>query len=315
MNNGTDTELFELPHYYYSQEDDNDCLGCSDSDFKLYRKIKRFGFEFCFYRCLSCGIIKQLPMPNEQFFTWFFNSDIFFSAKASDSNEIWGFYDYFNDESSRLKTSRHRYNKLSRALKWDKKSISLMKVGPSTGTFLHVAQLAGHHVRGCDVSDRFAKYAMDNYQVEIDIGRYEKLGYQDQQFDAIMLLNVIENIPNLPQFMASISRTLRVGGHFVLNHVEMEANFIEKLQGDKYFIYRPPICYAFRGSNLNTLMSSYGFKLVAKKRDIRFMHLEKITTLLRWPWALKLSKALNIERINFPIWAYPSWISIYERTD
>jgi len=189
-----------------------------------------------------------------------------------------------------------------------------MKIGPSTGTFLYAAQLAGHEVRGCDVSDRFAKYAMDNYLVTIDIGRYEKLRYQDHQFDAIMLLNVIENIPNLPEFIASISRTLKVGGHLVLNHVEMKVNSIEKVQGNKYFIYRPPICYAFESDHITHLLGEHGFKFMAKKRDIRFMHLEKITTLLRWRWALKLAKALGIARINFPIWAYPSWISVYERT-
>jgi len=315
MNSGTSAEIPKLPDYYYSHKNASECVGCGNPDFKKHREIKHFGFEFVFHRCDNCGVIKQIPMPNEAFFDWFFNSDLFFSAKSSDSNEIWGFYDYFKDESSRLKTSRYRHKKLSKVLGWDKRNISLMKIGPSTGTFLHAAQQAGHEVRGCDVSDRFAGYAMDNYHVKIDIGRYENLGYQNEQFDAIMLLNVIENVPNLSAFIASIRRTLKIGGHFVLNHVEMKGNLIEKLQGDKYFIYRPPICYVFKGDNLNHVLSSRGFKLVTKKRDIRFMHLEKITTLLRWRWALKLAQALGIARMEFPIWAYPSWISVYERTE
>jgi SAM-dependent methyltransferase len=316
ISGGHQIDSTNIPEDYYDHADGiNRCLVCEQPEFDLHREIKHFGFPFSFYRCRNCGLIKQAPMPNAKFFEWFFNSELFFSAKGSDSEEIWGFYDYFKDESSRLLTSKRRFKSLSKEIGWSDKKISLMKIGPSTGTFLHVAQQAGHNVRGCDISDRFAQYARKTYDVKIDIGRYEYFDYKDQQFDAIMLLNVVENVPNLAEFISAIRRTLKIGGHFILNHVEMKNNIIERLQGEKYFIYRPPICYAFEGNTLNHLMQNNGFKLVTKKRDIRYLHLEKITTLLRWRFALKLTKALRISRINFPIWAYPSWISIYERID
>lgn len=315
MSSGISAAAPNLPDYYFNQDDHTQCVVCGNPDFKLHREIKHFDFEFAFYRCANCEVIKQIPMPNEKFFSWFFNSDLFLSAKGSNSQEIWGFYDYFKDESSRLKTSKHRYRKLSITLGWDKQKISLMKIGPSTGTFLHAAQLEGHEVRGCDISDRFANFAMDRYQVKIDIGRYEELGYPDEEFDVIMLLNVIENVPNLSAFIADIRRTVRVGGHLVLNHVEMKWNLVEKLQGSKYFIYRPPICYAFESVTLVKLLADYGFRFKTKTRDIRYMHLEKISTLLRWKWALKLANLLGIANINFPIWAYPSWMSIYQRVE
>ncbi|ARN73871.1 hypothetical protein BST96_06940 [Oceanicoccus sagamiensis] len=253
-------------------------------------------------------------MPNQQFFEWFFNSDLFFSAKGSSSDEIWGFYDYFKDEKSRLITSARRYKKLAKLLDWGSPK-SIMKIGPSTGTFLHAANQAGHTVRGCDVSNNFAQYALDNYDITIDQGRFEKMNYAPEQYDALLLLNVVENVPNLNEFFEAIQQSIKIGGHFIVNHVEMKNNMIERFQKDKYFIYRPPICYAFEGDTLDKLMAKHGFQFKTKIRDVRYLHLEKITTLLRWKWALKLSKLLGISRLHFPIWAYPSWISVYTRVE
>lgn len=304
----------DVPRHYYDEADnETTCLICDNAQFEIFRKPDHFGLAVDFYRCSGCGLVKQAPMPNEGFFEWFFNSDLFFSSKKTDTDEIWGFYDYFKDESCRLRTSKRRFRLLSKLLNWNDSKRDFMKIGPSTGTFLHVANQAGHHAIGCDVSDRFVGYAKENYDVRIDHGRFEKMGYAENSFDAVMMFNVVENIPNLHEVLDSIASTVKPGGHFVVNHVEMKGNLIERFQKDKYFIYRPPICYAFERDTLDRLMAAKGFVPQKRFRDIRFMHLEKITTLLRWRWALKLSQWLRISRIEFPIWGYPSWITVYRR--
>lgn len=297
--------------YYDSDDGTNRCPACHEPRFSLLHRIEHFGFPFEFHRC-ACGLIKQAPMPNEDFFEWFFNSELFFSAKKTDSDEIWGFYDYFKDESSRLKTARRRFRRLSRLLPWGKPR-RIMKIGPSTGTFLYTAAQAGHDAIGCDVSDRFVQFAQDHYGVRIDHGRFERLGYADEEFDAILLFNVIENVPNIDEFLAAVARTLKPGGHFILNHVEMRRNLLARLQRDKYFLFRPPICYAFEDAALQQLLSAHGLVLRHRFLDIRYLHLEKISTLLRWRWLLRLAEHTGTARLEFPIWAYPSRISIFER--
>ena len=297
---------------YYDHEDGIDrCPACRHPRFERRHRIERFGFPFEFYRC-ACGLMKQIPMPNESFFAWFFNSEIFFSSNESQADEIWGFYDYFKDESGRLKTSIRRLRIFSKILNWVAPR-EIMKIGPSTGTFLHVAQQAGHRVRGCDISDRFARYAKDSYGVEIDIGRYEQLDYESQRFDDLLLLNVIENVPNLEEFLSAIQRTVKIGGNLILNHVEMSGNALAKLQGSNYFLFRPPVCYCFEGPALRALLSRYGFEIQFQLRDIRYMHIEKMATLLRWRRVLQVARLIGIDRIDIPIWAYPSWISIARR--
>ena len=302
----------ELPKEYYDQEDgDNTCFLCNKPNYTKKFHITHYDFPFTFKTC-QCGIEKQIPMPNEKFFNWFFNSDVFYSSKNTKKERVWGFYDYFKDESSRMATSKRRYQVLKKYFS-TARTLNIMKIGPSTGTFLYVANNHGHNAIGCDISKEFTDYAMKNYNVRIDNGRFEHMNYEQNQFDIIMLFNVIENIPNQDEFYKEVSRTLKKGGYFIFNFVNMKNNIIAKVQGSKYFIYRPPICYSFTLDNINRIMTKYEFKIVDNKPDIRFMHAEKIFTLLHWKWLLPIIKTLKIDKINFPIYAYPSRIIVAQK--
>jgi SAM-dependent methyltransferase len=188
-----------------------------------------------------------------------------------------------------------------------------MKIGPATGTFLHVAQQHGHRVRGCDVSGQFRAYAMEHYGVEIDHGRFERQPYADGQFDAILLLNVIENVPNQVELLQAIQRTLKPGGYFILNFVDMRRNLIAARQGSRYFLFRPPVCYAYPMPVMRRILDRFGFEVVEMRRDRRVLNVEKMVTLLGWKWALKLARALRVNRWAVAVWAYPSWIVVARR--
>lgn len=296
----------------YDQEDsDNVCFLCGNPRYEPLFEPRHFGFPIRFQRC-ACGLVKQTPMPNRRFFEWFFNSDLFFSAKDKKSDQIWGFYDYFKDEPCRLATSKARYRRLEPYLGEGK--LDIMKIGPSTGTFLYVASQHDHHAIGCDVSANFVDYAKKNYGIQIDHGRYEEMGYPDSSFDVILLFNVIENVPNVPEFLQAIHRTLKPGGRFVFNYVDMKGNLVGALQKERYFIYRPPICYVHDRHSVNLMLERFGFEPVKVLRDWRYMHLEKILSLLDWMRVLGVAKRLRLDQWMFPIYAYPSRIVVARRS-
>lgn len=298
-----------VPQEFYDHDDgDQVCFVCKNPRFELLYRVTHYGFPFEFKKC-HCGLIKQTPMPNEDFFEWFFNSDLFFSAKASKKREIWGFYDYFKDEPSRLATSERRYRVLSRYFESDG-PLDVMKIGPSTGTFLHVAKGHGHNALGCDVSSQFVAHARDNYDVQIDHGRFEKLNYEAESFDRVLLFNVLENVPNQAEFLEAVHASIRPGGRFILNFVDEHRNMLSALQKERYFLYRPPICYVYTQQVLTRVLSDFGFEVETVTRDVRYMHLEKILTLLGWHSVSKLANKLGIAHRPFPIYAYPSRIVV-----
>lgn len=304
----------EIPENFYDNNDsDNVCFNCEKPAYSLLYEIGHFGFPIKFQKC-RCGIVKQTPMPNEAFFEWFFNSEVFFSSKKTNEDHIWGAYDYFADEGCRLATSRYRYKKLSQVLDVGR-PLDIMKIGPSTGTFLYVANQQGHRAIGCDVSTEFVEFGRKKYGVRIDNGRFERKNYPDQNFDRIFLFNVIENIPNLAEFLESVHDKIKNDGYFIFNFTDMENNIFEIIQKGRYSLYRPPVCYVFTKSIMETVLRKFGFEVTHYYRDKRYMHLEKILTLLGWHRALNLCKVLRVHRIPFLIYAYPSHIVVARKVD
>jgi ubiquinone/menaquinone biosynthesis C-methylase UbiE len=248
-------------------------------------------------------------MPNERFFDWFFNSEIFVSSRRSESRKIWGYYDYLVDEPFRLATSERRYQRLRRFLPSDR-PIEILKIGASTGSFLHVANQHGDRAIGCDVSSRFVEFAKRHYGVHIDHGRFEDVGYRSASFDTIVMLSVLENVPNPPRLLNEVHRVLRSGGHFVFNFIEMKHNIIEALQREKYFLFRPPVTYIYNGTLIERVLSLNGFRTEHNLTDMRYMHLGKILTLLGWNPIHNFTKRMRLASRAFPIYAYPSRIII-----
>lgn len=298
------------PEFFDQNDSDNVCYLCENPRYRPLHHVTHYDFPFLFQEC-ECGLVKQTPMPNEKFFEWFFNSDVFFSSKKSKKSHIWGYYDYFADEPNRLATSQWRYRKLEHL--FQNGPLNIVKIGPATGTFLHVAQQHGHKVLGCDVSAQFAQYAREHYNVQIDQGRFEKQPYADGQFDVVMLLNVIENVPNQVEFLNAIHRTLKPGGYFVLNYVDMQNNLIAGLQKSKYFLYRPPVCYTYTTPVMQRILEKFGFEIVEVHRDVRSLNIEKMITLMGWPRVLKLVRTLKVHRLSFQLYAYPSKIVVARR--
>lgn len=302
----------KVPRKYYDDRDSvNACFLCRKPRYKLKYQVDHFDFPFSFSEC-ECGLIKQTPMPNQKFFDWFFNSDVFFSSKKTAKGHVWGYYDYFRDEPDRMATSKWRYSHIFPLLK-TKKPLKILKIGPATGTFLHVAKEHGHKVLGCDVSREFIGFAKSNYGVKIDQGRFEVLPYKKHQFDAVFLFNVIENVPNQDEFLKAINRVLKPGGWFVLNYVDIESNLIARFQGSKYFLYRPPICYIFSTKVITRVLNQYGFEIRHSLKDIRYLSMAKIFSLLNWAMLVKLVNKLSLDRVSFPMYAYPSSIMIAQK--
>jgi len=307
-----ESDSTERHHEYYDHLDDaRRCFHCNDPRYHHYQKVIRYPFPFDFYRC-ECGLVKQIPIPNKKFFDWFFDSDLFLSSKNSNVRELWGYYDYLADEHLRIKTSQKRYQILRQYFNSDQ-PLKILKIGPTTGTLLHLLQNEGHECMGCDASSRFIDYAKSKYNVRIDHGRFEQINYANQSFDVILLFNVIENIYNLDEFLKTVESKLKPGGKFILNFVDMTHNWIAKLQKNRYFLYRPPVCYIFTYCVLKSVLLKYGFTIVESLPDMRHLSLEKILALLGKYNLLKISQLMKLNKISFNVYAYPSRILVGQK--
>lgn len=294
---------------FYDHEDGtNRCFVCGNPRYTLKYSTGRFGFPIEFYEC-ACSTIKQVPMPNKKFFDWFFNSDRFFRVQEVSQDEIWGYSDYFAEERARELTSKLRMRRLSRYFP-EGGGLEVMKIGPSTGTFLAECVRRGHHAIGCDVSATFAAKAKEYHNLHVDVGRFEEMPYADGQFDRIMLLNVIENVPNEEEFLDAIHRTLKPGGYFIFNYVNMRSNPVAAAQKENYFLVRPPVTYMFTDRGIERILERWGFTTERTLRDVRIVNVEKVTGLFRMKSLTRLMRASRANRLILPLWAFPSYIVV-----
>lgn len=301
--------------YYDHNDSDNRCFLCGKPNYKKRANVSHYGFPILFKEC-QCGLVKQTPMPNKDFFSWFFNSSVFYSSHKTRKKNIWGYYNYFSEESSRLRTDNWRINKLRKhfeELNKDLSKIKLLQIGSGGGSFLYMCKKIGIDAKGIDISQGFAEFASKTYNVEVDVGRFEDTNYNDEEFDVIALFNVIENVPNQQEFLTAINRKMKKNGLFVLNFVDTNNNIIESIQKEKYFLYRPPVTYIFDSPVLCRVLHKFGFKQIGLFHDIRVLELEKILTLLRLNWLQKIMEIFGLSKIQFRLWAYPSRVVIAKK--
>lgn len=299
---GRHTEFYDL------SDGEQKCFLCESPDYTMLYRVAQYSFDFNFMQC-RCGMIKQVPMPNSKFFEWFFNAELFFESEKAKDQHIWGYQNYFSDEPSRLATSNLRYRRLHRVMDVGR-PLEILKIGPGTGTFLHIANRHGHHAIGCDISQRFLEYAQKTYKVHVDHGRFEDMPYAPGQFDVVIAFNVLENVPNQTEFLSAVHRAIKPNGHFIFNFVNMRNNIIAALQKSRYFLFRPPVCYAFTRPVMLKVLKKFHFVHEDTLSDVRYMTPEKILTLLGWKGIWQIFKMLRLHRVTFPIYAYPSQIII-----
>jgi hypothetical protein len=64
---------------------------------------------------------------------------------------------------------------------------------------------------------------------------------------------------------------------------------------------------------MKSVLEKFGLRIVECRRDMRYLHVEKIATLLRWRWLLSIARMFRIHRLPFPMYAYPSKIVVAQK--
>lgn len=175
-------------------------------------------------------------------------------------------------------------------------------------------------VSGCDLSQRAITEAI-SYKDEVDyrVSDAARLPYEDNSFDAVMLFDVLEHVPDPASVVSEIARVLKPGGifHGFIPIEGQPRTFFRHLRNSK----RLPIAewkrdrighiqrftdeeiiklFAFHG--LNTTEKSYSFHLMGQILDIADYWQRDRLSRQNYPgWRKRLVK-LTSRVIMFPTW-------------
>lgn len=92
----------------------------------------------------------------------------------------------------------------------------LLEIGSFAGVFLDRIRSSGWQVLGLDPDPGAAAYARQTYGLEVVNKILPDAKFPDAAFDAVVMLHVIEHVPDPSSCLAEVRRILKPGGAFVL---------------------------------------------------------------------------------------------------
>ena len=146
----------------------------------------------------------------------------------------------------------------------------ILDIGCGKGEFLSIAKKRGWEAYGLEPSANFARFASEEYGLNINSNPLEKAKDPDSCFDAVVLNMVLEHISNPREFLAEVKRILRKGGLLFIEVPNMDslmlkaANLYFRAKGKDWSPLLSPLhypfhCYGYNISSLRYLLSTQDF--------------------------------------------------------
>ncbi len=147
---------------------------------------------------------------------------------------------------------------------------TILDVGCGFGKSTKIIEHKGDYIVGVDVENFFDKSHFSS-NVDFVLADAFSLPFQDEKFDAVISLDVIEHVPDDHSFLCEIKRVLKVGGIFLLGTPNKERliNRIKAIFGLLHYPMVVGYCLGkpfihlreYSEQELVRILRIYGFKL------------------------------------------------------
>ncbi|HQO09420.1 MAG TPA: class I SAM-dependent methyltransferase [Clostridiales bacterium] len=219
------------------------------------------GSNYTVLKCSECSLLWSDPLTDDDYEKQI-NSDYF-------GEDI-----YLSKEKNQKERFRDQINKVLKMLEpsVEKDKIKILDIGSGLGFFLDVCDEEGIYCEGCDINEKAVQYANRN-RVKTRLGTADAY-YEDNSFDIIFALNLIEHIPHPKEFITQCRRILKPGGLLVLEtpiqeslfHIIARAgDYLTGFKMNNYGINTNGHIYKFCGKTFEKIAGS-GFEIIHKQK-------------------------------------------------
>lgn len=224
------------------KNNDKICNLCGFNKFKILFKSKNYPDPRggILVRCIKCGLIFRSSTENYNF-------------------------DY-PDSPSELKPSI--YAEYLKIISPYREKNRLLEVGPGYGYFMYLCKKEGWETWGIEKRLDLVEYAKNKYKIDIIHGLFEDFDSPDNYFDAVLLFNVLDHLPDPTSALGKVFRVLRHGGIILIRtpnasfHVNYQkmiryfyhfSKFLRKLDISTVHLY------SFSRKNIKDYLKKTGF--------------------------------------------------------
>ena len=142
--------------------------------------------------------------------------------------------DWWSDDIRWVRTLKNlvpgRLAWFDRHIDWN--GMDVLDLGCAGGFMAEALTNKGAMVTGIDpaaqaIAAADARAQQMGQTIQYDVGVGEQLPYADGQFDAVVCVDVLEHVKDLPKVLAEVARVLKPGGHFFYDTINR--NLIARL--------------------------------------------------------------------------------------
>jgi len=185
--------------------------------------------EFTFVACRGCGHVYLNPRPTQTEITAYYPETykeyvgpVEHEASALvRANRAWGMRKRVRLFTSRMKPGR------------------FLDVGCGSGALMAAMRDQGWEVHGEDTTPAAVRLAREHFGLDVFQGTLEEANYPDAHFDAVVLWNVIEHVPDPPATLREVARVTRPGGIVVMATPNVDS-FEAHIFGSRWALWEAP---------------------------------------------------------------------------
>jgi len=190
------------------------CDLCQQSSFEQIADHDRHNQSLSTVICNNCGLVRHADLPTEKDLNQFYSGS---------------YREEYNGEKTpgprrvmrAWRNGERICQQISSALP---AGARVLEVGAGIGCTVKVFEKAGYDSQGIDPGGEFLKYSRDRLQTNVTVCSLEDLP-QNQDFDAVLLIHVIEHLRSPVTALKHIAGLLKPDGMFYVECPNLQAPF------------------------------------------------------------------------------------------
>ena len=213
-------------------------------------------------RCLNCGLIYASSGIKAQALY----------AKYRDMRDE----TYLSEEKGRRLSARII---LERIMKF-KSGGRLLGIGCATGLLLDEAGKSGWETAGVELSRWAAKIAREKLKLAVFEGLLEEAKYPVKHFDVVVMMDVIEHLPDPGGTLREVRNILKPDGILCVSTPDV-GSLASRLLRAKWWGVRLAHIFYFSRQSLAGMLDAAGFEIIACRSHVRIFSLGYLSARLR----------------------------------
>jgi 2-polyprenyl-3-methyl-5-hydroxy-6-metoxy-1,4-benzoquinol methylase len=140
----------------------------------------------------------------------------------------------------------------------------LLEIGCAMGTLLNEIRRRGWEVVGVEPEAWTCQIARNKYKLDVINSTFQEADLQESSFDVVLLLHVIEHLPNPNKGLLQIARLIRCGRFLVLETPRFDTLWFRLLKGRERSVIQGHYYYFyyFTRETIRELACKTGFEVI-----------------------------------------------------